>query len=82
LELPRWGNRIEEQGNQTRKETMIERAQRSAAKIFAVTYLLSMAILMVVFPRFYAPYLVWENGEETARRFMHHEEAIWGCPLG
>src|ERR1035438_9684435 len=58
------------------KETMIERAQRSAAKIFAVTYLLGMAILMVVFPRFYAPYLVWENGEETDRHFVHHEEAI------
>ena len=55
---------------------MIERAQRSAAKIFAVTYLLSMAILMGVFSRFYAPYLVWENGEETARRFVNHEESI------
>jgi len=55
---------------------MIEPAQRSAAKIFAVTWLLAMAILQVVFPRFYAPYLVWENGEETARRFLHHEEAI------
>ena len=55
---------------------MIERAQRSAAKIFAVTYLLGMAILQVVFTRFYAPYLVWENGEETARHFVHHEEAI------
>jgi len=41
-----------------------------------VTYLLSMAIIMVVFPRFYAPYLVWEDGEETAHRFLHHEEAI------
>ena len=48
----------------------MERAQRSAAKIFAVTYLLSMGILMVVFQRFYAPHLVWENGEETARRFL------------
>ena len=55
---------------------MIEPAQRSAAKIFAVTYLLGLAILMVVFSRFYAPYLVWDNGEETARRFVHHEEAI------
>jgi hypothetical protein len=55
---------------------MIDRAQRTAAKIFAATYLLSMAILMTVFPRFYAPYLVWDNGEETARRFIHHEEAI------
>lgn len=76
LELPRWGNHIEDEGSQARKETMMERAQRSAAKIFAVTYLLSMAILMVVFSRFYAPYLVWENGEETARHFVHHEEAI------
>jgi hypothetical protein len=55
---------------------MIERAQRSAAKIFAVTYLLSLVNVMVVFPRFYAPYLVWGNGEETARNFVHHEEAI------
>ena len=31
---------------------------------------------MVVFSRFYAPYLVWENGEETAGHFLHHEEAI------
>ena len=54
----------------------MERAQRSAAKIFAVTYLLGMAIIMVVFPRFYAPYLVWENGEATARRFAGHEEAL------
>ena len=55
---------------------MIERAQRSAAKIFAVTWLLGMALLQMVFPRYYAPYLVWENGEETARHFVHHEEAI------
>jgi hypothetical protein len=55
---------------------MIERAQRWAAKIFAVTWLLGMGLLQVVFPRYYAPYLVWENGEETARRFLHHEEAI------
>ncbi|MFZ0393177.1 MAG: DUF4386 domain-containing protein [Terracidiphilus sp.] len=55
---------------------MIERTQRSAAKIFAVTYLLGLAILMVVFSRFYAPYMVWENGEVTARHFVHHEEAI------
>ena len=55
---------------------MVERPQRIAAKIFAVTYLLSTAVLMVVFSRFYAPYLVWENGEETARHFVHHEEAI------
>jgi hypothetical protein len=55
---------------------MIEKAQRTAAKILAATWFLSMAIIMVVFPRYYAPYLVWANGEETARRFLHHEEAI------
>jgi uncharacterized protein DUF4386 len=76
LEHPRWGSRIEEEASQAREETMIERAQRSAAKIFAVTYLFGLAIIMVVFSRFYAPYLVWENGEETARHFVHHEEAI------
>jgi hypothetical protein len=58
------------------RETMIERAQQSAAKIFGVTYLLGMAILMVVFSRFYAPYMVWESGEETARHFLLHEDAI------
>ncbi len=47
-----------------------------AARTFAITYFLSLAIVMVVFPRFYAPYLVWENGEETARRFINHEAAI------
>ncbi len=31
---------------------------------------------MVAFSRFYAPYLVWENGEATARRFIGHEHAI------
>ena len=30
----------------------------------------------MAFSRFYAPYLVWENGEETARRFITHERSI------
>jgi hypothetical protein len=55
---------------------MIERAQRYAAKTFAITYLLSLVVIMVAFSRFYAPYLVWGNGEETARHFITHEQAI------
>ena len=55
---------------------MIERSQRYAAKIFSITYLVSYAIIAVAFSHFYAPYLIWENGEETARRFITHEQAI------
>jgi len=55
---------------------MIERSQLYAARIFGITYLLSLAIITVAFSRFYAPYLVWENGEETARHFIAHEQAI------
>jgi hypothetical protein len=55
---------------------MIERSQVYAAKIFGITYLLSFAVIMVAFSHFYAPYLVWENGEETARRFIAHEQAV------
>ncbi len=55
---------------------MIERSQRYAATIFGITYPLSLAIIIVVFSRFYAPYLVWDNGEETARHFIAHEHAV------
>lgn len=55
---------------------MIERSQVYAAKIFGVIYFLSLAIITVVFSRFYAPYLVWENGEETARRLFTHQHAV------
>lgn len=55
---------------------MIEPSQIRAAKIFAITYLLSLAVIMLAFSRFYAPYLVWEHGEETARHFIGHEESI------
>lgn len=55
---------------------MIERNQSYAAKIFATTYLLSLAVILVAFSRFYAPYLVWQNGEETARHFIGHEHSI------
>ncbi len=55
---------------------MIERSQARAAKVFGITYLVSLAIIMVAFSRFYAPYLVWENGEETARRLFDHQSAV------
>ena len=55
---------------------MIERSQHYAAKIFSITYLVSYAIIAVAFSHFYAPYLIWENGEETARRIITHEQAI------
>jgi len=54
----------------------MERSQRYAARTFAITYFLSFAIIMVSFSRFYAPYLVWDNGTETARHFIAHEQAI------
>ena len=41
-----------------------------------IAYLLSLLVIGVAFSRFYAPYLVWENGEETARRFIAHERSI------
>jgi len=55
---------------------MIDRPQRLAARIFVITYFLSLLVIGVAFSRFYAPYLVWENGEETARRFISHERSI------
>lgn len=55
---------------------MTDQSQRYAAKIFGITYLLTLAVIMLAFSRFYAPYLVWEKGEETARHFIGHEHAI------
>ncbi len=58
------------------RELTVDQSQRCAARIFGITYLLSLAVIMVAFARFYAPYLVWESGEQTARRFIGHEHAI------
>ncbi len=55
---------------------MMDRSQRYAARVFGITYPLSLAVIMVSFSRFYAPYLAWGNGEETARHFIGHEHAI------
>jgi len=54
----------------------MDTSQRSAARVFGITYLVSLLIIMVAFSRFYAPYLVWENGEQTARQIVGHEHAI------
>ena len=54
----------------------MDRSQRVAARIFGITYLAGLVIITVVFTRFYAPYLVWGNGEETARHFIGHDSAI------
>jgi hypothetical protein len=59
-----------------KKESIMDRSQRGAARIFGITYFLTLAIIMVVFPRYYAPYLVWEDGEATARHIIGHEPAI------
>ena len=54
----------------------MDRSQRYAARVFAITYLLSLVVITVAFSRFYAPYLVWEKGTETARHFIGHERAL------
>ena len=55
---------------------MIEQSQHHAGKIFGITYFLSLLVIGVAFSRFYATYLVWENGEETARHFITHEQSV------
>jgi hypothetical protein len=55
---------------------MIDRSQRVAARIFAITYLLTFGIIGVAFSRFYAPFLVWGNDAETARNLIAHEQAF------
>jgi len=55
---------------------MIDQSQRVAARVYAITSLLTLAILMFAFPRYFAPYLVWNNGEETARNIFAHEAAF------
>jgi len=55
---------------------MIDRSQRLAAKVFAVTYLASLVLLMVAFPRWFAPFLVWNDQVATARNLFAHESAF------
>jgi len=55
---------------------MIDLSQRFAARVFAITYFLALAILLVGFSRFYGPYLVWDNDTQTAANFAAHAPAI------
>jgi hypothetical protein len=55
---------------------MIERTQRVAAKVYAIACLLSLAVIMYVFPHAYAPYLVLGSGETTARNLVSHGQTL------
>jgi hypothetical protein len=55
---------------------MIDQAQRIAAKVFAVTYLISFALVMVAFIRWFAPILVWNDRAATARNIILHENTF------
>lgn len=52
---------------------MIDPSQRVAARIYAITYLLTLVIVMFAFTRYLAPNLVWNDGEATARNIIAHE---------
>jgi hypothetical protein len=55
---------------------MIDQSQRLAAKVFAVTYLISFATMIIAFTRWYAPILVWNDQAATARNIIAHEFAF------
>jgi hypothetical protein len=54
---------------------MIDQSQRVAARVYAITSLLTLAIIMFAFTQYLAPNLVWNNGEATARNIIAHEPA-------
>jgi len=55
---------------------MIDRSQRLAARVFAITTLLIYVVIGIAYSRFYAPFLVWEHEAETARNFIAHEPLV------
>jgi hypothetical protein len=55
---------------------MIDRSQRVAARVFAVTYLISFALSISAFYRWYAPILLWDDPSSTARNLIAHEVAF------
>lgn len=55
---------------------MIDHSQRISAKVFAVNYLICLVILMVAFPRWYAPLLVWNDQAATAHNLFVHESTF------
>jgi hypothetical protein len=52
----------------------MDRSQRYAALIFAITFPLTIALMMVAFTRFLAPILVWNQDAETARNLTAHAQ--------
>lgn len=55
---------------------MIEQSQRQAARVYAVATLLTYAVIMISFPRYCAPFLVWDHEPETARNFIAHAQLL------
>lgn len=55
---------------------MIDNSQRMAARVFAITTLSMVVLIVIAYSRFYAPLLVWEHYAETARNFAAHEHLI------
>jgi hypothetical protein len=52
---------------------MIEPSQRVAARVYAITCLVTLAMITFAFMRYLGPDLVWNNGEATARNMIAHE---------
>jgi hypothetical protein len=69
-------SRVRRSEAQERKARMIDRSQRVAARVYAATSLLTLAIIMVAFTQFLAPNLVWNNGEATAHNMIAHQAAF------
>jgi hypothetical protein len=55
---------------------MIDRSQRLAARVFAVSYLITFALSISAFYRWYAPILVWDDQGATAHNLIAHENAF------
>jgi len=55
---------------------MIDRSQQVAARVFAITTLVALVLIMVAFSRWYAPFLVWEHDAETARNYAANEHLV------
>jgi len=55
---------------------MIDQSQRIAARVFAITFFVTLAVIMIGYSRFYGPYIVWDNDEQTAANLAAHAPAI------
>jgi hypothetical protein len=54
---------------------MMDRSQRCAALIFAITFPLTTVLMTVAFTRFSAPFLVWNQDAETAHNLIAHSHS-------